>query len=143
MAARAGIVTTQNLLPTTEDLANLGMLDGWIRILVVDVDRFDSDLEALQWPSTLNVCALLEGQTIGVGNDFAGWVPTIQGFAQRFKGRVQAVECANELRSGTGSRLAGIPIDQIRGSSGGSRDSRLRSRPVWYGMPRRTCGRLA
>jgi hypothetical protein len=85
------------MLPTTEDLATLGMLDGWLRILVVDIDMFDRDLQALQWPATLKVCVLLEGQTIGVGNDFAGWLPTIQMFAQRFKGRVHAVECANEL----------------------------------------------
>jgi hypothetical protein len=97
MSARAGIVTNQGLLPTIEDLANLGSLDGWIRILVVDMDMFDRDLQAMQWPDTVNICALLEGQTKGVGNDFVGWVPTIQEFAQRFKGRVQAVECANEL----------------------------------------------
>jgi len=97
MSPRAGIVTNQGMLPTTDDLATLGMLDGWIRILVVDIDKFDQDLQALQWPATLNLCVLLEGQTIGVGNDFAGWVPTIQAFAQRFQGRVGAVECANEL----------------------------------------------
>ncbi|MFN0074579.1 MAG: hypothetical protein ACKVVP_24115 [Chloroflexota bacterium] len=97
LTARAGIVTNQGMLPTTEDLANLGMLDGWIRILVQDIEMFDRDLQALRWPPTINVCALLEGQTIGIGNDFAGWLPTIQAFAPRFKGRVQAVECANEL----------------------------------------------
>ncbi len=97
MSARVGIVTNQGILPTTEDLAALGMLDGWIRILVQDIDMFDRDLQALQWPSSINICALLEGQTIGIGNDFAGWVPTVQMFAERFQGRVQAVECANEL----------------------------------------------
>jgi len=97
MSARAGIVTNQSFLPTTEDLATLGMLDGWIRILVTDIDMFDRDLQALQWPHTLNLCVLLEGQTIGVGTDFAGWLPTIRMFAARFKGRVHAVECANEL----------------------------------------------
>jgi hypothetical protein len=97
MTSRAGIVTNQGMLPTTEDLATLGMLDGWLRILVQDIDMFDRDLQTLHWPDSINLCVLLEGQTIGVGNDFAGWLPTIRMFAERFKGRVRAVECANEL----------------------------------------------
>lgn len=97
MDVNPGLVVNQGLLPTTEDLANLGMLDGWIRCLVQDIDMFDRDFTALAWPSSVKVCVLLEGQTIGIGNDFRGWIPTVKAFSRRFKGRVHALECANEL----------------------------------------------
>ena len=97
MHINPGVAVNQDTLPSADDLAQLGLLDGWIRCLVTDVDRFDRDLAALGWPPSLKVCALLEGQTGGIGGDFAGWLPTVEDFARRFAGRVQAVECANEL----------------------------------------------
>ncbi len=97
MHLRAGLVINQTTLPTAEDLANLGLLNGWIRCLVKDIDQFDRELGASPWPSSVKLCVLLEGQTIGIGGDFSGWQATIADFAQRFSGRVHAVECANEL----------------------------------------------
>jgi hypothetical protein len=97
MNINPGVVATQDILPSAEDLAALGLLNGWVRILVVDVERFDRALAAAGWPDTVRACVLLEGQTQGIGGDFAGWVTVVKEFARRFKGRVQAVECANEL----------------------------------------------
>jgi hypothetical protein len=97
MTVKPGIVVNQGFLPSAEDLASVGLLQGWVRCLVTDVEQFDRDLQSLGWPSSVRLCALLEGQTQGVGNDFAGWRSTIRNFAPSFQGRVHAVECANEL----------------------------------------------
>jgi hypothetical protein len=97
MPAIPGIVVNDETMPTTDDLANLGLADGWVRCLVRDLDAFDRSLQELAWPSTVKLCALLEGQTAGVGGNFEGWDDTIARFASMFQGRVTAVECANEL----------------------------------------------
>jgi len=97
MPATPGIVVNDETLPTTGDLMALGLTNGWVRCLVRDLDAFDRSLQELAWPSTVRICALLEGQTAGVGGNFQGWDETIARFAEMFRGRVAAVECANEL----------------------------------------------
>jgi hypothetical protein len=97
MPAIPGIVVNDETLPTTGDLEALGLTNGWVRCLVRDVGAFDQRLQELAWPSSVKLCALLEGQTSGVGGNFEGWETAIHDFATRFRGRVAAVECANEL----------------------------------------------
>ena len=97
MPAIPGIVVNDETMPTTGDLDALGLTNGWVRCLVRNIDAFDQRLQELAWPESVKLCALLEGQTSGVGGNFEGWDDTIRHFAERFRGRVVAVECANEL----------------------------------------------
>jgi len=88
------VVNAKDAWPSTEEIAALGM--GWVRSIVYD-DSFDQFDEALQsLPAGVNVIALLNGENQFEGQPQYEWLERVQAFAERFGGRVLALECLNE-----------------------------------------------
>lgn len=95
MAELGLVVNAKNAMPGRDELGALGLTTGWIRTICYDFNSLDSALETLD-PRT-KVCVILNSETEGVGPSYAGWSKVIGDFAARFRGRVHAVECGNEL----------------------------------------------
>jgi len=100
---RFGLSVHQHLgaWPSRDEQIRLGV--KVLRVLVVDQDRLLGQLDNDLAPG-VNVIALINSQTPGVnhppvpGNTdgLLGWVAAIIDFANRFSGKVFAVECLNE-----------------------------------------------
>lgn len=101
MADRGLVVNARNAAPERSEVTALGLTAGWVRTIVYDFDSFEALLNRLD--DVTGVCALLNSETDGVGGDYSGWRDTVQRFADRFRNRVDMVECGNELD------LLGIP----------------------------------
>src|SRR5688572_16174757 len=80
--------------PSAGELHDLGV--GWVRSIVYEFAELDAVLAT--HPADVRVIALLNEETAGVGAipELAGWEDTVARFAERFGGRVHAVECLNE-----------------------------------------------
>lgn len=102
MNERFGIVANaRNAWPGTGELNALGA--AWVRTIVYSFEELDTALQ--HHPPDVRVIALLNSENDVVGNDLSGWRTAIEQFAERFAGRVNAVECLNEWD------LLGIPVE--------------------------------
>jgi hypothetical protein len=86
------VVNARNEWPELSEIQALGT--SWMRSIVYSFDQFEEVLAAQ--PQGVGVIALLNSETENVGRDLAGWADAVRTFAQRFAGKVQAVECLNE-----------------------------------------------
>lgn len=100
MAAIGICVNARGALPDWRELQTLGLSNGYIRSIVYNLDEFAAAVRPIkaQLPS-VKICALLNSETDGVGDDYAGWVGVVREFSSRLAGVVSAVEAGNELDS--------------------------------------------
>lgn len=92
------VVNALGAMPDWQELQALGLSNGWGRSIVYDLDEFDAAVSGLKVRlPNVRICALLNSETAGVGNDYDGWEGVVSEFSQRFDGLVEAVECGNEL----------------------------------------------
>lgn len=101
------VVNARNDYPEPEELAALGLAQGVLRTIVYRFDELDGMLTRIG--NGPRVVALLNSETEGVGQNYAGWSETVGRFAGRFHGRVYAVQCGNELD------LLGVPAADAAG----------------------------
>ncbi len=104
MGSRTGLCI--NVGATRPDAAEAADLHpSWVRTIVYrfdDLDRWLNDA-----PNGTQTIALLNSETEGVGNEYHGWPDMVHAFANRFAGRVAAVEATNEWD------LLGIPVETV------------------------------
>jgi hypothetical protein len=96
--------------PTADQVSEVGV--RWVRTIVYD-DRMDDLERGLQsLPPGVAVVAVLNQENVSTSLPRQGWSDVIATFAQRFRGRVAAVECLNEWDpdaqhpAGTGGKRA-------------------------------------
>jgi hypothetical protein len=80
--------------PTAAQISDVGVL--WVRTIVYDdgMDDLDRGLQAV--PTGVQVVAVLNQENLSSSSPHQDWLQVITTFAQRFGGRVAAVECLNE-----------------------------------------------
>jgi putative glycosyl hydrolase len=80
--------------PTAERVSEVGVT--WVRTIVYDdgMDDLERGLQSL--PAGVAVVAVLNQEIISSSSPHQDWAHLISTFAQRFRGRVAAVECLNE-----------------------------------------------
>jgi hypothetical protein len=92
--------------PSQDEQVALGV--NYLRVLVENIELFDQQLTHEVAPG-VKVIALINPQTPGVNlaedtehdaDNVDGWAEVLQAFADRFEGRVDAVECLNEWDDG-------------------------------------------
>lgn len=86
------VANARNAWPDADEFGALS--PRWMRTIVYDFESFDAALALV--PEGTGIIAMINSETEGVGDDYSGWSDTIWRFAQRFAGRVHAVECINE-----------------------------------------------
>ncbi len=98
MSALGLVVNARGAMPEWQELQALGLSNGWVRSIVYDLDQFEAKMTALKAAMpNVKVCALLNSETAGVGDDYSGWATVVLKFSNRLAGVVDAVECGNEL----------------------------------------------
>jgi hypothetical protein len=80
---------------SVDDLAELGVLNGWIRTPVQGSLNMLDSLFSL--PPSLNVLVMLNNECDEVGPDWSGWESAVTTLRDQFGGRVNALACGNEL----------------------------------------------
>lgn len=87
------VVNPRAGIPTTADLRALGV--SWVRSIIYTV----GDIGALRLviPDDINLCVMLNNECAEVGWDWSGWEAALHALVTQYAGRVQAVECGNEL----------------------------------------------
>lgn len=86
------VVSARDAWPNAEELRALGA--ACVRTIVYDFDELDRVLQ--DHPPDVRVIAVLTPRHPGIGRDLsrrAGWEMTVRQFAERFAGRVAALEC--------------------------------------------------
>jgi hypothetical protein len=109
-----------------------------VRSLVYNFEQFEAALNLLPAVNPPKVIALLNSETAGVGDDFAGWATIVAKFAEQFEGRVAAVERLNECRRARTAQDS-RRIAQCRATAPRRRRSALHgrwTRVSWWSMQR-------
>jgi hypothetical protein len=93
---RFGVVTNARYgWANADELHGLGA--GCVRTIVYDFDQLEAALRGA--PADVRVIALLNMEHRGVGtdlSDLAGWEATVRELAERFRGRIWALECLSQ-----------------------------------------------
>lgn len=84
-------------MPNKENLYRLGMHkpNRWLRTVIYDYDDFEEIIKDL--PSNIKLCVMFSRQCKQVAWDYSNLAYQAAAFAERFKGKVHAVEMDNEL----------------------------------------------
>lgn len=96
-----GLCVSYGSMPDTLELRRLGMVgpSRWIRIHFGSgggsFDRVDEMLASVD--QTTRVIVNLNNECAEIGHDWRNWDEAVAYFARRFRGRVDAVTCGNEL----------------------------------------------
>lgn len=87
------VVNARNAWPCRGEIEALGVTG--LRTIVYSNDELDAALQDV--PQGVKIVALLNSEHEDVGSSYENWKPAVLEFAERFRGRVRAVECGNEL----------------------------------------------
>jgi hypothetical protein len=87
------VANARNAWPQLDEIMALGV--GGVRTIVYSNNDLDAALQSV--PQGVKIVALLNSEHEDVGADYDKWPGAVWKFAQRFQGRVHAVECGNEL----------------------------------------------
>ncbi len=79
--------------PSRAEIEALGVTG--IRTIVYDNGEFEQALKDI--PDHVRVVAMLNNENTLVKSDWSGWKEAVRDFSHRFAGRVEALECGNEL----------------------------------------------
>jgi hypothetical protein len=93
MAEAGLVVNARHAMPDASEIRALGV--RWVRSIIYDLNDIPAMLGKV--PAGVKVCALLNNENAQVRGDWSGWESAIATLAERFQGRIHAVECGNEL----------------------------------------------